>query len=112
MDDPKLLFVYGSLKRGDTNFPVLARAGARFVALGETLVALPLLQGPRWRRLYDRPGTGRRVLGEIFSLETHKGWSILDAFEDHPHGYRRRCEWVCAPGGRIVRAWIYFFIQD
>ncbi len=106
------LFVYGSLKRGEINFPVLARAGGRFVARGVTLRALPLLQGPRWRRLYDRPGVGERIAGEIFLVNSCAGWDLLDGFEGHPHGYRRRLEEVCLGGGRIVSAWIYFFVTE
>ena len=108
---PRLLFVYGSLRRGGVNFSVLARLGARFICPGETLRAFPLVQGPRWRQLHDRPGVGARVRGELFEVRGEAAWAALDWFEEHPHGYRRRVEAVIDAAGAERPAWIYFFHQ-
>lgn len=112
MNAPNLLFVYGSLKRGEVNFPVMVNAGARFFSLGRTLRPLPIEQGPEWRRLLDRPGEGERVAGELFIVESEEGWRQLDDFEGHPHGYRRRLEDVVDEAEQVRAAWIYFYVGE
>lgn len=113
MNVPNLLFVYGSLKRGEVNFPVMIRVGAQFFAVGTTHRRLPIEQGPEWRRLLDRPGEGQRVTGELFVLESEEGWRQLDDFEGHPHSYRRRLEDVVVDETQQIRpAWIYFYVGD
>jgi gamma-glutamylcyclotransferase (GGCT)/AIG2-like uncharacterized protein YtfP len=112
VNDPSaLLFAYGSLKRGEVNYPVALQAGARFCGLGRTLEPFPLDQGLRWLRLIDCPGVGQRVNGELFRVQTEQGWRVLDDFEGHPHGYRRRRVRVVDGAQRLVWAWVYFFVR-
>lgn len=112
MNTSNLLFVYGSLKRGEVNFPVLVNAGARFLGAGMTRNSWPIEQGPLWRRLLDRPGVGEQVSGELFLVESEAGWQQLDEFEGHPHGYRRRLEEVIDHGEQVRLAWIYFYVSE
>lgn len=109
MNAPNLLFVYGSLKRGEVNFPVMVKAGARFFSAGVTLRPWLIEQGPVWRRLLDEVGTGAGVAGELFVVESDEGWRQLDDFEGHPHGYRRRLEDVLDDQQQVRTAWIYFY---
>lgn len=79
---PQLLFVYGSLKRGQANHAQLGRAV--FVAVARTLphFALRMIDG------YPALVPGRRaVWGELYRIETYD-LSDLDEFEGA--AYRRR----------------------
>lgn len=112
MNAPNLLFVYGSLKRGEVNFPVLLNAGGRYFGVGVTSRSWSIEQGPLWRRLLDQPGIGERVAGELFIVDSEEGWRQLDEFEGHPHGYRRRLEEVIDESQQVQLAWIYFYVSE
>lgn len=113
MKASNFLFVYGSLKRGEVNFPVMISAGARFFGTGVTLCSWRIEQGPQWRRLLEQSGAGaERVTGELFVVESDAGWQLLDDFEGHPHGYRRRLEEVVDEAGQVRSAWIYFYVGE
>jgi len=87
VDEPSLLlFVYGTLKRGERNHRLLA--GQEFVGDG--------LTAPRYR-LYDRgpypclveaPTDGEAVRGEIWRIESRL-FSVLDELEGAPHLFKR-----------------------
>src|SRR5687768_10731375 len=85
-EESRLLFVYGTLKRGCHNHRLLrnsryigeAKLAPNYVLLGEGIPFLCPVE----------PGTGLLVEGEIYEVtpcQLHR----LDSFEGHPHHYRR-----------------------
>ncbi len=80
--DVRLLFVYGSLKRGQANHAELGHAA--FVAVARTLPQFALRMIDGYPALV--PGE-RAVLGELYRIET-ANLSALDEFEGA--GYRRQ----------------------
>lgn len=96
-----LLFVYGSLKRGFSNHPLMATA----VFVGECRTA------PRYRLLVLGPypalsdGGDRAIAGELYSVD-RRLLSKLDDFEGA--AYRRRT--VHLAEGRAAEA--YFLVAE
>nr|XP_035149277.2 gamma-glutamylaminecyclotransferase [Callithrix jacchus] len=88
-----LLFVYGTLKRGQPNHRVLrdgAHGSATFRARGCTLEPYPLVIAGEhnipW--LLHLPGSGRRVEGEVYMVD-ERMLRFLDDFESCPTLYQR-----------------------
>lgn len=102
MSDPNpagttlLLFVYGSLKRGESNHHELT--GARFVAEARTLPCFALRLCDGYPALV--PGT-TSISGELFELETAR-LASLDRFEGAAYE-RREIE---LEGGRRAIAYV------
>ena len=94
-----LLFVYGTLMRGEPLHATLAR-GATF--LGDAFVTGRLVSLGRWPGLL--PGTDR-VRGEIFRLDDPALLPVLDRTEGVQFVRRRTI--VTQLDGRRVRAWLY-----
>jgi gamma-glutamylaminecyclotransferase len=101
-----LLFVYGTLKRGNGNHRLLKAIKAEFVAEVSTAEKLPLIvRGLPY--LLNKPGTGYHVKGELFNL-VKGGWSELDRLEGHPRFYRREFVDVRDTAGNVLRVQTYF----
>lgn len=94
-----LVFVYGTLLRGEVNHRLLE--GAEWVGEHRTEPRFTLL------RLGAYPGlitTGRTaVFGELYRVD-HAGLRALDALEDYPRLYGR-----CLIATRFGRAWTYVY---
>jgi gamma-glutamylcyclotransferase (GGCT)/AIG2-like uncharacterized protein YtfP len=93
------LFLYGSLMRGESNAAHLA--GAIFVAEARTAAGYQL------HDLGPYPGMRRgqgQVEGELW-LVSPRQLRQLDAFEEHPHRYRR--ERITLEGGEIAFAYLH-----
>lgn len=104
------VFVYGTLKRG---FPYHATglAGQTFVGRCRTRDAFPLVIGGPWFSpiLIAEPGVGRRVLGEVFSVDDATLESLDRLEGTHlPNGYER-IEIGVEPtqDGTSFQAWTY-----
>ena len=95
-----LLFVYGTLMRGEPLHPVLARI-ARFVGVGH--VRGQLVSFGRWPGLYGGAG---RVRGELYRLDDPGQLQIVDR-EEEGYNFVRRGAIVTLSRGRRVRAWVY-----
>ncbi|XP_076678997.1 putative gamma-glutamylcyclotransferase CG2811 isoform X1 [Andrena cerasifolii] len=127
-DEPNPLhrvFVYGTLKRGEPNHSLIQDAAngyAKFLGLGKTTVAYPLIIATKYNIpfLLKKPGLGHHVLGEVYDVDTHM-LKKLDELEEHPTFYERSEESVMmAPEAKIkatdnfeevgilMKAWIYF----
>lgn len=118
----QLVFVYGTLKRGEPNHHVLQPqpgdgpddpAGkAEFVSRGRTRAKFPLVIATRYNipHLLDRPGLGFHVEGEVYRVDEAM-LQILDAFEDTPN-YYQRCSEEILVGPDVddetpTRCWVY-----
>ncbi len=102
----EMVFVYGSLLRGERNHPLLANA--RFLAEGVTASAgymmVSLGEFPAVYRGCGAPAGGR-VEGELFSLGREL-LAQIDALEGHPQFYCRRLVGILTQP-RAYRAWMY-----
>ncbi|XP_047410170.1 gamma-glutamylaminecyclotransferase [Sciurus carolinensis] len=88
-----LVFVYGTLKRGQPNHKVLldsANGSAAFRGQGRTAEPFPLVIAGEhnipW--LLHLPGRGHHVAGEIYRVDEQM-LRFLDDFEGCPHMYQR-----------------------
>ncbi|XP_058526610.1 gamma-glutamylaminecyclotransferase [Ochotona princeps] len=88
-----LVFVYGTLKRGQPNHKVLldgTNGSAAFRGHGHTAEPYPLVIAGEHNipRLLNLPGKGHRVAGEIYAVDKQM-LRFLDDFEQCPHMYQR-----------------------
>ncbi|MFQ5951246.1 MAG: gamma-glutamylcyclotransferase [Candidatus Geothermarchaeales archaeon] len=103
-----LLFVYGTLKGGEKNYPLLLEKGAKYLGHARTLEKYSLyrVEGP----LYSYPamleaGRHYEVHGEIYEVPK---LSIIDRLEPQLKlHYRKVIDVKCE--NRTMRAWTYFF---
>ncbi|KAG6389152.1 hypothetical protein SASPL_150611 [Salvia splendens] len=91
----KLIFVYGTLKRGFYNHSLLEdliRTGAAaYVGSCTTVEAFPLVCGPHGiPYLVNLPGSGLRVRGELYSVPSVHGLARLDELEGVERGHYER----------------------
>lgn len=102
-----LVFVYGTLKQAYGNNRVMREAGGVFRTAATTETPYPLVvQGLPY--LYDRPGIGLSVKGEVYSVPGHGVLRCLDRLEGHPRFYTRKQITVVTPAGTSVLVWCYF----
>jgi gamma-glutamylaminecyclotransferase len=94
-----LLFVYGSLRRGESNHARMQ--GARFVGAGRTAPVLALVDHEGFTALV--PGGQQSVAGEIYELDAAH-LARIDAFEGHPTSYVRTT--IALDDGRSVEAYL------
>ncbi len=104
------VFVYGTLKRGFPNF-VHMSGDVRFVGQCTTCECFPLVIGGQWFTpyLFDEPGVGHRVKGELFAVGEAE-LQLLDRLEGvgAPGGYHRRQVQIEVCGARNrSQAWAY-----
>jgi gamma-glutamylcyclotransferase (GGCT)/AIG2-like uncharacterized protein YtfP len=96
-----LLFVYGSLKRGEGNYRYLEEIDADFVCNAQTVELHPMVDhGIPF--LYMEPGVGHNVRGEVHSV---KSWKRLDLLES---SYVRKPIHVRSDEGTDFWVWAYF----
>lgn len=109
LDKSKLVFVYGTLKKGYGNNSCLAQS----MFLGEAVSVAPAF------RLYeggvpfltDAPENGTKVKGELYSV-SFSDFARCDRLEGHPNAYRRELrEFVLTKpsGEHSVMAWVYLW---
>ncbi|AEV16929.1 MAG: gamma-glutamylcyclotransferase [Thermus sp.] len=106
------VFVYGTLKRGERNHPLVAEGVKRVLpgyVEGFALYHLP----PGGARPYAYPamvpGEGR-VYGEVLFLP-QEALPLLDALEDEGEEYRRVRVVVRTEEGPL-EAWAYVYLED
>ncbi|MBZ5564518.1 MAG: gamma-glutamylcyclotransferase [Acidobacteriia bacterium] len=111
--DCRLLFVYGTLRRGGSRHRILKALGARFVGRGSV--------GGELFDLGEYPGARptssprARVFGELYELRNpQRALKVLDRIEgyrpDDPAAslFRRDIATVRPEGGAEVDAWLYW----
>ena len=110
-DANPFVFVYGTLKRGFGNHPVMQQAGGEFVCCGTMVERYPLVvSGLPY--LLDMRGQGHRVKGEIYRVSDAEGWRVLDRLEGHPDFYVRRVVDIVGVDGETYAAWVYFLARN
>ncbi|MCB9740449.1 MAG: gamma-glutamylcyclotransferase [Deltaproteobacteria bacterium] len=96
-----VVFVYGTLRRGEGNHGLLATA--EFLGKARTAPDFLLFDLGAYPAVVVQPdGQGTAIVGELYAVD---GTTLaqLDALEEHPDYYVRRE--IELPGG--PRAWIY-----
>ncbi|XP_039600738.1 gamma-glutamylaminecyclotransferase-like isoform X1 [Polypterus senegalus] len=93
-----LIFVYGTLKRGQPNHCEMTTAKngkAEYQGRGHTVVKFPLVIAGKYNIpfLLNVPGSGHHVKGEIYSIDNEM-LQFLDKFEECPRVYQRTLEKV------------------
>ncbi|KAM4795507.1 gamma-glutamylaminecyclotransferase [Rhinophrynus dorsalis] len=87
------IFVYGTLKKGQPNYHIMAgyeHGKAIFKGTGKTVDKYPLVIAEKANIpfLLNVPGTGHHIAGEIYSVDDQL-LQFLDEFESCPHMYQR-----------------------
>ena len=109
---PKLIFVYGTLKRGGLNHAVLAGqtyAGEARLTPGFVMYSLGEYPG-----LVAEPGSANRVTGEIWSVDAD-ALLRLDALEGVEEGLYARVPApleACAGLPQTPRVEMYLYLRD
>lgn len=106
MDEPELVFVYGTLRRGYVNHPRLRGAQDLGPARTSQAYALYLDDFPY---LLEEQAV-KAITGELYAVSA-AGLALLDQLEEHPDWYERRRRPVIDSAGQVRQAWIYFFPQ-
>src|SRR5262245_42548636 len=104
-----LLFVYGTLKRGEENHRQLAAQKPRFVGQGKIRGRLFRIKGASYPGA--APTTSRRYIrGEVYELRNpDKAFKRIDQFEGTDEGLfvRKLADvWI---GPEKFKAWAYFY---
>ena len=102
-----LVAVYGTLKKGYTNYQYLKMKNEKFIGQGVTNDKYPLVvSGLPY--LIDKKGKGQRVEVDVFKVSRPKLRS-LDSLEGHPRFYERRLTKVYLPKKKLyLDCWVYF----
>lgn len=124
-----LVFVYGTLKRGEPNHHYMNKA--TFITGAKSVDKFPLVIASKYNIpfLLDKPGLGhvkfhlllnysftadflsspfQNIYGEIYNVN-EEVLAELDILEAHPELYTREERDFHAEDGSIIRAWIYVF---
>lgn len=97
----QLVFVYGTLRRGEANQHLLR--AARCLGRHKTEPRYTMFSLGAWPAITD--GGNTAIVGDVFRVDTPTV-AMLDEFENHPNEYvRRRIE---TPFGN---AWVYIYRQ-
>lgn len=95
----RMVFVYGTLLRGQPNHRLLH--GARFVSRDQTKARFDLVDLGGFPAMMD--GGKSAVVGEIYAVNSPT-LAMLDRLEGHPHFYRR--EPICLTSGRRAETYV------
>ncbi|CAG9813780.1 unnamed protein product [Phaedon cochleariae] len=108
-----MVFVYGTLKKGEPNHSWFSKnAGGfyKYLADAKTTEKYPLIIATKYNIpfILESPGNGTNVIGELYEVDD-KVMADLDILEDHPNFYRRKLYDVLTLNGQNTtsKAWIY-----
>lgn len=104
------VFVYGTLKRGFPNHHYMSTS--KLLGVYRTAERYPLVVGGRYfsPSLLPEPGTGKRILGELWEVDDATLVTLDELETVHlPTGYRREMARIEPEGGGpAIEAWTYF----
>ncbi|MGO9019654.1 MAG: gamma-glutamylcyclotransferase [Syntrophobacteraceae bacterium] len=98
-----LVFVYGTLRKGQCNHYFLDRS--KFLGNAKTKKRYALYGN--WLPFLSRVVSISQVIGEVYSVDDAT-LRRLDQLEGHPDMYKREQAEVVLEAGRELSAWIYF----
>ncbi|MBX2986816.1 MAG: gamma-glutamylcyclotransferase [Bdellovibrionaceae bacterium] len=104
----RLLFVYGSLKRGHSNHDRMTRYGGVFLGSVETVEGYELRflhRGMAGVATMTRAHSGT-VIGELYRVPDIRP---LNVFEGHPHYYRLEPIIIKNENNQTKKVWAYIF---
>lgn len=101
--DHQLLFVYGTLRKGEGNYPLLENA--RPCGMGVTRDGFALVDIGPFPGMIRKPGY--RVVGEVYEVDERVLLNV-DRLEGHPGFYRRIR--ITLADGRV--AWCYLYPES
>lgn len=105
-EDRALLFVYGTLKRGQQS-PMAPFMQTHFDFVGRGSVAGRLWNLGRYPGLTEGEGL---VHGEVLRARANVAWNTLDEYEGDE--YRRVRNPVTLETGEVVVAWMYLYCRE
>ena len=104
------VFVYGTLKSGESNNPIMIGCGADFLTRARTLEPRKLvIHGLPYLNPPEIEG-GVCVEGEIWEIPETMIWR-LDQLEGHPAWYKRVEDWFVDGSGDKWKAWVYYVVN-
>lgn len=104
MKEQHLVFVYGTLLRGQSNHLLLAQARFLGAARTKEVYALYIHVYPK----VIRDEQVSQILGELYLVDGPT-LARLDDLEDHPFMYRREQVTVIMDDEEETLAWVYFY---
>ncbi|XP_070068903.1 putative gamma-glutamylcyclotransferase CG2811 [Drosophila takahashii] len=107
----RVVFVYGTLKRGEPNHYWLTKkenGEAKFLGRGTTAVKFPLVVGTRYNIpfLLARPGEGNHIEGEVYEVDQAM-FAKLDELEEYPDYYDREEQAILTEQNETIQCWLY-----
>lgn len=102
-EDRTLVFVYGTLRKGQPNHRLLEQS--KFLGMAKTKKRYALYGN--WLPFLSRARAVSQVTGEVYSVDDAT-LSRLDQLEGHPDMYKREQAQVILQDGAEISAWIYF----
>ncbi len=100
----RLVFVYGTLRKGQWNHYLLDRS--KFLGMAKTKKHYALYGSGV--PFLSRAGSISQVTGEVYSVDDAT-FKRLDQLEGHPDMYKREQAEVVLQNGTELTAWIYFY---
>lgn len=101
----QFVFAYGTLRQGFMYHAYLS--GTQFLGGARTENAYALYRGEY--PLVVRDECVSPIMGEVYEVSDGL-LTMLDALEEHPRVYCREQVPVRLDSGRLVRAWVYFYV--
>jgi gamma-glutamylaminecyclotransferase len=99
-----LVFVYGTLRKGQCNHFFLDRS--KFLGNAKTKKRYALYGN--WVPFLSQAASVSQVIGEVYSVD-NATLSRLDELESHPDAYKREQAELILEDGTELSAWIYFY---
>jgi gamma-glutamylaminecyclotransferase len=104
-NEMRLIFVYGTLKRGHGNHEVILK-NSQFVSCATSVGRYTMADGP-FPILFDADDEdGFPVRGEVFEV-SDMTLAKCDSLEGHPDWYCRHLRPFVLDDGSQVKAWVY-----
>jgi gamma-glutamylaminecyclotransferase len=97
-----ILFVYGTLKRGFENHPIVEES--RFIGTARSVQPMAMW-GIEFPYVSDKLPL-YPIFGEVYEV-SEAVLRLTDALEDHPRLYQRSVRDFSLVGGNVIAAWIY-----
>ena len=105
--DSDLVFVYGTLKNGYHNNPILGNS--EYIGEYKTDKKFDLVNcSPKGGFPFLIAGN-HSVIGEVYKVDNFYTLAYLDCLESHPYGYNRRLMDI---EGLDKKVWYYFYPHD